>query len=47
MSYETRKLKDISIIKTGKLDSNAAVNGGTYPFFTCDPTTLCGATLKL
>ena len=40
MSYETRKLKDISIIKTGKLDSNAAVNGGTYPFFTCDPTTL-------
>lgn len=40
MKYETRKLKDISIIKTGKLDSNAAVPGGEYPFFTCDPTTL-------
>ncbi len=40
MSYPTEKLKDISIIKTGKLDSNAAVVGGQYPFFTCDPTTL-------
>ena len=40
MMYETKKLKDISIIKTGKLDSNAAVEKGEYPFFTCDPTTL-------
>ncbi len=40
MSYETKKLKDVSIIRTGKLDSNAAVEGGKYPFFTCDPTTL-------
>ena len=40
MMYETKKLKDISIIKTGKLDSNAAVENGEYPFFTCDPTTL-------
>lgn len=40
MNYETKKLKDISVIKTGKLDSNAAVPGGAYPFFTCDPTTL-------
>lgn len=40
MSYPTVKLKDISLIKTGKLDSNAAVTDGVYPFFTCDPTTL-------
>ena len=40
MSYPTAKLKDISLIKTGKLDSNAAVADGVYPFFTCDPTTL-------
>lgn len=40
MSYGTKKLKDVSIIRTGKLDSNAAVEGGEYPFFTCDPTTL-------
>ncbi len=39
MSYSTEKLKDISIIKTGKLDSNAAVETGQYPFFTCDPIT--------
>lgn len=40
MSYLTAKLKDISVIKTGKLDSNAAVPNGQYPFFTCDPNTL-------
>lgn len=40
MSYTTQKLKDISIIRTGKLDSNAAVENGIYPFFTCDPQTL-------
>jgi len=40
MIFETAKLKDISIIRTGKLDSNAAVEDGKYPFFTCDPTTL-------
>ena len=40
MKCETAKLKDISIIKTGKLDSNAAVPNGRYPFFTCDPQTL-------
>ncbi len=34
------KLGDITRIKTGKLDSNAAVPNGAYPFFTCDPTTL-------
>ena len=40
MSYSVVKLKDISVIKTGKLDSNAAVPDGQYPFFTCDPNTL-------
>lgn len=40
MSYATQKLRDISVIKTGKLDSNAAVENGAYPFFTCDPQTL-------
>ena len=34
------KLGEITSIKTGKLDSNAAVTNGEYPFFTCDPTTL-------
>ena len=29
------KLGNICTIKTGKLDSNAAVEGGEYPFFTC------------
>ena len=40
MSYQIEKLKNIALIKTGKLDSNAAVSDGTYPFFTCDPITL-------
>ena len=40
MSHPTVKLNDISFIKTGKLDSNAAVADGVYPFFTCDPNTL-------
>lgn len=40
MMYGGKKLNDIAIIKTGKLDSNAAVENGAYPFFTCDPTTL-------
>ena len=34
------KLGDIANIRTGKLDSNAAVPNGLYPFFTCDPNTL-------
>lgn len=40
MSYEVRKLKKLVYIRTGKLDSNAAVINGEYPFFTCDPVTL-------
>ncbi len=34
------KLKDICTITTGKLDSNAAVENGNYPFFTCAPMPL-------
>ncbi|MFQ7532876.1 MAG: restriction endonuclease subunit S, partial [Faecalibacterium prausnitzii] len=40
MKWEIAKLGKIAIIRTGKLDSNAAVIGGRYPFFTCDPNTL-------
>lgn len=40
MKLEIAKLGKIAIIRTGKLDSNAAVIGGRYPFFTCDPNTL-------
>lgn len=30
---------DLVTIKTGKLDSNAAIDGGKYPFFTCSRET--------
>lgn len=30
-----KKLGDLVTIKTGKLDANAMVEGGLYPFFTC------------
>lgn len=33
-------LAEVADIRTGKLDSNAAVAGGRYPFFTCSPETL-------
>ncbi|MEI6267591.1 MAG: restriction endonuclease subunit S [Methylococcaceae bacterium] len=33
------KAKDLVTFKTGKLDSNAAEEGGLYPFFTCAQTT--------
>ncbi len=39
-NWKTVQLKDIVQFKTGKLDSNAAEDGGKYPFFTCSPTTL-------
>ncbi|WP_210437701.1 restriction endonuclease subunit S [Vibrio crassostreae] len=39
-NWGTVQLKDIVQFKTGKLDSNAAEDGGQYPFFTCSPTTL-------
>jgi len=40
VKYSREKLKEITIIKTGKLDSNASKPDGIYPFFTCDPKTL-------
>ena len=33
--WENKKLGDICRIKTGKLDANAMVENGEYPFFTC------------
>jgi type I restriction enzyme M protein len=33
--YPIVQLGDICDIKTGKLNSNASVDGGAYPFFTC------------
>ena len=33
--WEIKKLGELVNIKTGKLDSNAMVDGGKYPFFTC------------
>ena len=36
----TPKLGDVVNIRTGKLDSNCAVEDGEYPFFTCDTKTL-------
>ncbi|EHZ2656183.1 restriction endonuclease subunit S [Vibrio vulnificus] len=38
--WQTVKLKDIVNFNTGKLNSNAANDGGQYPFFTCSPETL-------
>ena len=38
--WKTYKLGDIVNFTTGKLDSNAAVLDGKYPFFTCSPETL-------
>jgi len=35
VSAEKIKLDDLIQIKTGKLDANAMVEGGKYPFFTC------------
>ena len=40
MEWKTVKLGEVAIFRTGKLDSNAAVIGGKYPFFTCSPLTL-------
>lgn len=38
--WATEKLGEIALFKTGKLDSNAAVTDGKYPFFTCSQETL-------
>ena len=34
--WEKKRLGEICKIKTGKLDANAKVENGLYPFFTCD-----------
>ena len=39
-SWRTAKLGELVSFKTGKLDSNAAVSDGNYPFFTCSQETL-------
>jgi len=39
-SWRTGKLGELVTFKTGKLDSNAAVPDGDYPFFTCSQETL-------
>ncbi|MGL6140818.1 MAG: restriction endonuclease subunit S, partial [Planktothrix sp.] len=33
--WKETTLGEIVNLKTGKLNSNAAVNNGKYPFFTC------------
>ena len=38
--WRTAKLSELVAFKTGKLDSNAAVPDGDYPFFTCSQETL-------
>ncbi len=38
--WPTGTLGDLVTFKTGKLDSNAAVTNGQYPFFTCSQETL-------
>ena len=40
MSWEMVRLAEIASMKTGKLDSNAAIPDGEYPFFTCSQQTL-------
>jgi type I restriction enzyme S subunit len=40
MSWPRVRLAEIVSLKTGKLDSNAAIQDGEYPFFTCSQQTL-------
>ena len=37
-SWKWVRFGDLVRIRTGKLDANAAVEGGEYPFFTCSKT---------
>jgi type I restriction enzyme, S subunit len=39
-TWRSMTLGELAIFKTGKLDSNAAVANGDYPFFTCSQETL-------
>ena len=34
--WEIKKLGEVCTIQTGKLDANAKVEDGAYPFYTCD-----------
>lgn len=38
-NYKVSTLEEVSTIKTGKLNSEAAVSNGVYPFFTCSQET--------
>ena len=40
MEWKEVTLGEIATFKTGKLNSNAAISNGEYPFFTCSPETL-------
>lgn len=40
LEWKEVTLGEIAIFKTGKLNSNAAISNGEYPFFTCSPETL-------
>lgn len=40
MDFKIKPLSEVVNIKIGKLNSNAAVSGGAYPFFTCAPEPL-------
>lgn len=37
--WETKKLNEVVLFRTGKLNSNAAIEDGKYPFFTCSQET--------
>ena len=39
INYRVSTLEEVSTIKTGKLNSKAAVSNGIYPFFTCSQET--------
>lgn len=40
MTWPSARLADVAALRTGKLDSNAAVPNGAYSFFTCAQETL-------
>jgi len=44
--FERIPLGELATFKTGKLDSNAAVEGGEYPFFTCSRETFRTSTFS-
>ena len=40
VSWKVVRLGEVCVFTTGKLNSEASVDGGKYPFFTCSPNTL-------